>query len=159
MDELNEFKPDCNIRMYDIEGNLLYEGAWKESFIEGRDIWYEQTKVTRIASVHEHTLGEWEYDEEYHWKLCIAEYCLSDDLGKADTMELHKFTTLDNGDRVCECGYTVKAGDTINPGGGKDEEVPKDVKAGFGVTPVIWSIVIAGCALVAGVCIKKKRVL
>lgn len=159
VDELNEFKPDCNIRMYDIEGNLLYEGAWKESFIDGRDIWYEQTKVTRIASVHEHTLGDWIYNEDYHWKLCIAKYCLSDDLGKADTMELHKFTTLANGDRVCECGYTVKAGDTINPGGGKDEEVPKDVKAGFGVTPVIWSIVIAGCALVAGVCIKKKRVL
>lgn len=27
VDELDGFKPDCDIRMYDIDGNLLYEGA------------------------------------------------------------------------------------------------------------------------------------
>lgn len=159
VDELDGFKPDCDIRMYDIDGNLLYEGAWKESFIDGRDIRYEQTDVTRITSAHEHTWSDWEYDEEHHWRLCIADYCLSDDLGQNESMELHQFTTLDNGDRVCKCGYTIKADDTIKPGVDKEEEVPKDVKTGFGVTPVIWSIVIAGCALVAGVCVKKKSTL
>ena len=107
----------------------------------------------------EHTWGDWEYGETYHWRLCIADYCLSDDLGQNESMELHQFTTLDNGDRVCKCGYTIKADDTIKPGVDKEEEVPKDVKTGFGVTPVIWSIVIAGCALVAGVCVKKKSTL
>ena len=87
------------------------------------------------TKAHEYTWSDWEYDEEHHWRLCIADYCLSDDLGQNESMELHQFTTLDNGDRVCKCGYTIKADDTINPGVDKEEEVPKDVKTGFGVTP------------------------
>lgn len=42
-------------RLYDFDGELLYEGEWTDDLIFGGDLVYDETPVFRAVSVHEHT--------------------------------------------------------------------------------------------------------
>ena len=95
----------------------------------------------------------------------IGKYCFSDDFAKSDTIANHSFTTLENGDKVCECGYTIKAKaepgdsntDDDNTGNGKSDGDNKDIAAGYSGMYIIWGAALMGAALLAiGICKKKS---
>ena len=161
-----DFKFPGTFRLYDKKGKVIYEGQWDESLLnEYNNLHVGGVKVTRATSVHEHTLSDWKYDENSHWKVCTEKYCFSDDFAKSDTIANHGFTTLENGDKVCECGYTIKAKaepgnsntDDDNTGNGKTEGGNKDVSAGYSGMNVIWGAALMGAALLAiGICKKKS---
>lgn len=161
-----DFKLPGTFRLYDKKGKVIYEGQWDESLLnENNNLYVGDVKVTRATSVHEHTLSDWKYDENSHWKVCTEKYCFSDDFAKSDTIANHSFTTLENGDKVCECGYTIKAKaepgnsntDDDNTGNGKTEGGNKDVSAGYSGMNVIWGAALMGAALLAiGICKKKS---
>lgn len=161
-----DFKLPGAFRLYDKKGKVIYEGQWDESLLnEYNNLHVGDVKVTRATSVHEHTLSDWKYDENSHWKVCTEKYCFSDDFAKPDTIANHSFTTLENGDKVCECGYTIKAKiepgnsntDDDNTGNGKTEGGNKDVAAGYSGMNIIWGAALMGAALLAiGICKKKS---
>ena len=161
-----DFKLPGTFRLYDKKGKVIYEGQWDESLLnEYNNLHVGDVKVTRATSVHEHTLSDWKYDENSHWKVCTEKYCFSDDFAKSDTIANHSFTTLENGDKVCECGYTIKAKiepgnsntDDDNTGNGKTEGGNKDVSAGYSGMNVIWGAALMGAALLTiGICKKKS---
>lgn len=161
-----DFKLPGTFRLYDKKGKVIYEGQWDESLLnEYNNLHVGDVKVTRATSVHEHTLSDWKYDENSHWKVCTEKYCFSDDFAKSDTIANHSFTTLENGDKVCECGYTIKAKaepgnsntDDDNTGNGKTEGGNKDVSAGYSGMNIIWGAALMGAALLAiGICKKKS---
>lgn len=161
-----DFKLPGTFRLYDKKGKVIYEGQWDESLLnEYNNLHVGDVKVTRATSVHEHTLSDWKYDENSHWKVCTEKYCFSDDFAKSDTIANHSFTTLENGDKVCECGYTIKAKaepgnsntDDDNTGNGKPQGGNKDVSAGYSGMNVIWGAALMGAALLAiGICKKKS---
>lgn len=160
-----DFKFPGTFRLYDKKGKVIYEGQWDESLLnEYNNLHVGGVRVTRATSVHEHTLSDWKYDENSHWKVCTEKYCLSDDFAKSDTIANHSFTTLENGDKVCECGYTIKAKaepgdsntDDDNTGNDKSDGDDKDIAAGYSGMYIIWGAALMGAALLAiGICKKK----
>ena len=161
-----DFKFPGTFRLYDKKGKVIYEGQWDESLLnEYNNLHVGGVKVTRATSVHEHTLSDWKYDENSHWKVCTEKYCFSDDFAKSDTIANHSFTTFENGDKVCECGYTIKAKtepgnsntDDDNTGNDKPEGGNKDVAAGYSGMYIIWGAALMGAALLTvGICKKKS---
>ena len=162
-----DFKLPGTFRLYDKKGKVIYEGQWDESLLnEYNNLNVGGVKVTRATSVHEHTLSDWKYDENSHWKVCTEKYCFSDDFAKSDTIANHSFTTLENGDKVCECGYTIKAKtepgdsntDDDNTGNGKSDGDNKDIAAGYSGMYIIWGAALMGAALLTVAICKKKPI-
>ncbi len=74
----------------------------KDFAVSGKKVIYSKLVDSKLVisqtkpQIHQHTLGDWKYNETYHWHTCAN--CNEDvQLDKAE----HKF----NANGVCECGY------------------------------------------------------
>ena len=76
----------------------------KDFAVSGKKVIYSKLVDSKLTisqtkpSIHQHTLGVWEYDKTNHWKTCSV---CNEKVGEA----AHKFDA--NG--VCECGYEKPA--------------------------------------------------
>ena len=74
----------------------------KDFAVSGKKVIYSKLVDSKLTisqtkpQIHQHTLGDWKYNETYHWHTCAT--CNEDvQLDKAE----HKF----NANGVCKCGY------------------------------------------------------
>lgn len=121
---LNIFTPEDfagipgTLRMYDEDGELVYEGEWKAEFLSsgGYGVYVDETEIYRIVSVCNHEWDpDWSKDETHHWHECTNEYCNVTENSEKNGYGEHD-PKLVNGEWVCGvCGAKVAAPIEVPP--------------------------------------------
>lgn len=138
-------------RLYDPDGNLLYEGEWKDELLKEGTLYVDNVQVFRAVSVHEHTWSEdWTIDDTHHWHECTDPYCMLTENADKDGYGEHEgelknakpATATENGytgDTVCKvCGKLLAAGQAIPATGGQ----PTDPNAGDSSHLLLWIVLL-----------------
>lgn len=130
MDSPDGFSLPGIFRLYDFDGELLYEGEWKDELLNGDTLYVDNTKVFRAVSVQEHTWSDdWTTDDTHHWHECTDPYCMLTENADKDGYGEHEgelkneksaTATEDGytGDTVCKvCGKLLASGQVISATG------------------------------------------
>ena len=117
-------------RLYDFDGNMLYEGPWTDELLKEKDLYVNDIPVYRAVSIHEHSWSkDWTSDDTHHWHECTSPYCTLTDNSEKDGYSGHEgelrnakaATETQNGytgDMVCKiCGKLLSSGQEIKATG------------------------------------------
>ena len=148
MDSPDGFSLPGVFRLYDLAGNLLYEGEWKDELLIDDTLYVDNTQVFRAVSVQEHSWSEdWTTDDTHHWHECTDPYCMLTENSDKDGYGEHESelrnakpatATEDGytGDTVCKvCGKLLAAGQAIPATGEQPADPGQPVDPGQPADP------------------------
>lgn len=179
MDSPDGFSLPGTLRLYDLAGNLLYEGEWKDELLNGDTLYVDNTQVFRAVSVQEHTWSEdWTTDDTHHWHECTDPYCMLTENADKDGYGEHEgelknakpaTATEDGytGDTVCKvCGKLLAAGQVIpatgeQPTNPSEPVNPNNPGTGDGSHLLLWiALLLTSCVgiVVTTVSVRKRIV-
>ena len=131
MDDPEGFCLPGAFRLYDIDGNLLYEGEWTDDLLNGGTLYVDNTPVFRAVSICQHNWSDtWESNATHHWHECSGAYCDIKENEDKDGYGAHEEQIINavsatettdgyTGDTACKiCGYLIAQG-TVIPATGK----------------------------------------